>query len=156
MVLKYHKAASLVRLLYGSATVSLDRKMETAKAIIAMPRYAPGKNRFRFLTCNGETLQLCEWARRTGIPLHTIMSRLKSGWLVERTLTPGIDGRNNLVSFRGQELPLSEWATLYGLTLSQLSSRIHKCNWPFEKALTTPVSPSAATRHGLTSSHSSR
>jgi hypothetical protein len=36
--------------------------------------------RNRRLTLNGETLTLCEWADRTGLPSDTIRGRLRRGW----------------------------------------------------------------------------
>jgi len=35
------------------------------------------------LSCDGQTLSLSEWQRRTGTPSTTISKRLKSGWSVE-------------------------------------------------------------------------
>lgn len=48
-----------------------------------------GKNRRnnRPLTLNGETLILSEWARRLGFSTARIVTRLKRGWSVEKTLT---------------------------------------------------------------------
>lgn len=36
---------------------------------------------------NGETHLLCEWSEITGLKLHTIAARLRSGWSVEDALT---------------------------------------------------------------------
>lgn len=41
----------------------------------------------RFLTLNGETHILSDWARLTGISAATINKRLKRGWSVEKALT---------------------------------------------------------------------
>lgn len=45
-----------------------------------------------FLTLNGETLCLSEWAERTGIRFNRLRIRLNSGWSVERTLTAPVKG----------------------------------------------------------------
>lgn len=40
-----------------------------------------------FLTFNGETLSVAEWARKTGINRATILNRISRGWTIEDTLT---------------------------------------------------------------------
>lgn len=44
----------------------------------------------RLLTFNGETFNVREWARQTGIDRSTINGRLRAGWPVEKTLTEPI------------------------------------------------------------------
>lgn len=57
---------------------------------------ANNKSNSRYLSFNGETHTLGEWASITGISLRTIWKRLDSGWSVEEALTvePFV-GRNN-------------------------------------------------------------
>ena len=50
---------------------------------------AKANRRAKTLTHAGETLTRREWAKRTGIPLGTITTRLRRGWPVEKCLTPG-------------------------------------------------------------------
>ena len=40
----------------------------------------------RRLTFQGETMSVKEWARKIGIPYHTLIGRLNAGWPVERAL----------------------------------------------------------------------
>jgi len=47
----------------------------------------------RFLTYNGETKPLTEWAKQYGVPHGTIRSRLDLGWTIERALTTPVDRR---------------------------------------------------------------
>ena len=56
----------------------------------------------KFLTLNGKTQCLSDWARETGISHRTIGSRLELGWTVEDALTiPPLMGNNQLlVRFR--------------------------------------------------------
>lgn len=44
-------------------------------------------SRNRYITLDGETHTMAEWARKTGISVAAINSRLKSGWGVKETLT---------------------------------------------------------------------
>ena len=46
------------------------------------------KRNNRFVTHDGETLHLAEWARRCGVPYATLRSRLKRGWDVHRAMSP--------------------------------------------------------------------
>lgn len=41
----------------------------------------------RLLTFRGETLCVTEWSERVGIHKHTMFTRLRKGWSVEKTLT---------------------------------------------------------------------
>ena len=44
----------------------------------------------RLLTVSGITMTVSEWSRRNGIPLYTLINRLKSGWDPERAVVPCI------------------------------------------------------------------
>ena len=41
----------------------------------------------RILVCDGESKTLAEWARTIGLPLTTLVNRLKLGWSAEEALT---------------------------------------------------------------------
>lgn len=47
----------------------------------------------KYYTYDGKTLSIKEWAKVTGIPVGTIVNRLRSGWSVERTLSSTKDCR---------------------------------------------------------------
>lgn len=73
---------------------SLERKRrsgdyEPGNVVWALPRVqARNTSRNRFITFNGKTLTLADWAVRTGLPLRTLGNRLDLlGWSVERALT---------------------------------------------------------------------
>ena len=40
----------------------------------------------RYLTWNGRTLTLSQWARETGLHKNTLYNRIRRGWSIERTL----------------------------------------------------------------------
>jgi hypothetical protein len=44
---------------------------------------------------------------------------------------------NHVISFEGESHTLEEWARIKGLKYGTLSSRINRCHWGIEKALTT-------------------
>lgn len=56
---------------------------------------AKNKRNNRWLTANGETLHLSEWARRLGTTTGAILHRLKAGWPVRRALSEPISERPN-------------------------------------------------------------
>lgn len=47
----------------------------------------------RFLTLNGQTKSVVEWAEHTGIPQDVLRKRLRMKWPTERVLTSPIDVR---------------------------------------------------------------
>lgn len=56
---------------------------------------ARNKTTNRFITYQGETLCLFDWARRTGIRWNTLQKRLEMGWSIHRTLTEPVRKRNH-------------------------------------------------------------
>lgn len=40
-----------------------------------------------YITYNGETLTISQWARKVGLKPHTLSARIRSGWDIERALT---------------------------------------------------------------------
>ncbi len=48
---------------------------------------AKGNPARRTITYGGETLRVCDWARKLGWKPQIIWHRIKAGWTVERTLT---------------------------------------------------------------------
>ena len=61
----------------------------------------------RMLTCDGVTLPIREWARRTGIERTTIVHRIKAGWTVEDALARPIRRANGL--YRNQRPLYFTW-----------------------------------------------
>jgi hypothetical protein len=61
-----------------------------------------------FLTLNGETLHINEWAERLGVRCGALRSRLDDGWSIERTLTEPLAPR------RTQKKPSKELAAQNG------------------------------------------
>lgn len=76
-----------------SSAHSLDRinthgDYEPGNVRWATPEQQQGNRTIsRVVTFRGETLHLCEWARRLGVPHGRLVGRLKGGWDIERALT---------------------------------------------------------------------
>lgn len=108
------------------------------------------------ITLDGETLALCEWADRLGIPAKTLSNRItKYGWAPERALrTPHRAPRKNrvILTHNGETHPIEVWAARCGLTPDALRLRLHK-GWTVADVLTTPPSdnkPKCLTFRGQT------
>lgn len=100
----------------------------------------------RFLTHDGKSQSLPDWADEVGISQSVLRSRLKRGWTVEETLTnPSIQGRrkdNVFLTFNGETLTVAEWARKTGIAEGTLRDRLSN-KWNVERVLTTPVKQSA-------------
>jgi hypothetical protein len=102
----------------------------------------------KYLTINGTTLLMCEWAERSGLTSNIICGRLKSGWCVECAVTRkrakgycGCPHRKGvkvkkMITFNGETLPLRGWERKFGLGAGTLLSRL-KMGWSIQAALTT-------------------
>lgn len=92
---KWHSAKQFINDNHGKKTSghSLDRKDNNGPYSLENCRWVDAstqqRNRRtnRYLTLNGETLLLIDWAKRIGMPQHSISTRIKRGWSVEDALT---------------------------------------------------------------------
>lgn len=93
------------------------------------------KRNNRRLTCDGVTLTMSEWGRRTGLTVQTISDRLRRGWSAERAL--GTPPHHRILTHEGRSLSLSEWARRTGLSVKTLAIRLDR-GWSVERALSQP------------------
>lgn len=103
---------------------------------------ARNTRRVRWLTMNGQTKMLSDWARDLGISPQTLTKRLARGWELTDALT--LDTRtdqtrltNRYLEFRGERLCVAEWAKRLHLGPA-LQARLH-WGWSVERALSTPL-----------------
>jgi hypothetical protein len=94
-----------------------------------------------FITFNGQTKTLKEWAKNLGIAYSTLTDRIRIQKMpIENAFSVPINtDRHRYIVYNGKEKPLSEWAKQYNIGESALKSRLNKSKWYIEKALTTPV-----------------
>ncbi len=72
--------------LYKDATIFLKRKYE--KYLLGhqiMQELGFGKS--KFITFNGKTMSISDWAIEVGLKIKTLFSRLSRGWTIEKSLT---------------------------------------------------------------------
>ena len=94
-----------------------------------------------FITFNGETHTIAQWAEITGIPYDTLHNRyVNMRWTVEDCLmTPVNDYIHNITNSAGETHTIEEWANITGISQSVIYDRIFRYNWNIDKALTEPV-----------------
>lgn len=101
------------------------------------------KRQHRWLTYQGQTFPVSEWAERLAIRPNILCARLDAGWTIEEAFfTPRILGRKLQRKQRqwtayGVTQSLPEWAEQYSLRLRTLHSRL-KRGWSLERALSIP------------------
>lgn len=94
----------------------------------------------KFLTYQGKTLSLAQWARELGVSRAIVSQRLKRGLPVEEVLRTekhahrGGAHYQKLITFKGVTLNQKQWAEKIGITPTSLMRRIEK--WGIERALT--------------------
>ena len=98
-----------------------------------------------FITLNGETHTLAEWARIRGMSSTSLCRRLKQGWteadaITKPTRYEGMNHKQELrwITHDGQTHTLTEWAKIKGIPVMTLWSRLSN-GWSEQDALTKPV-----------------
>lgn len=87
--------------------IDRDRDYTPENCVWATPKeQAINRDTTHFLTANGQTLHLTEWARKLDIQPSAIRWRLENGWPVEKavTATPRKDSRRFL-----RKQPIGSW-----------------------------------------------
>ena len=80
----------------------------------------------RYLTYNGETYTVTEWANKLGINFSTIENRLCNGWSVEKTLSTPAEKNITYINYNGDNYSVAEWCYIFGIAQSTISTRIKK------------------------------
>lgn len=90
-----------------------------------------------WITVNGETLLLIDWASRLGVTATTILDRLEKGWSKEKAVTTQSSPRNiaKLIEVGGETLTLKEAAVKYNIPWGCLRSRLAAGKTPNEAVL---------------------
>jgi hypothetical protein len=89
----------------------------------------------KWISFNGKTQLLSDWAAELGISHQVILDRLKKKWPIEKVLSTE-DYRLWLIEYDGRTQTLEAWAREIGMDSVSLSDRFTR-GWDVEKALTT-------------------
>lgn len=117
---------------------SLDRKNPDGDYTPLNCRWATieeqnnNKTTNKYYEIEGVKLTLGQISKRYGIHRATLVTRLKSGWTIDRL----IEGKRIAQTFcyRGEEKTILEWATIYRIPYATLKIRLDK-GIPFEMAI---------------------
>lgn len=90
----------------------------------------------RYITFEGRTQCLTDWANEVGMSVTGLASRIDGGWPLEKALSVEPKSQKRLIEFNGKIKTVSEWADEIGIGASSLSTRLAR--WPVERALTEP------------------
>ena len=101
------------------------------------------KRKTIYVTCDGETKTLANWAEDLGVSYYTLHKRIKYlGFSPERVVSEAVKSHkhsNALFSFNGEVHKLGEWAKILNIPYDALSHRIYELKQPLEKAFTVPL-----------------
>lgn len=98
------------------------------------------KTTTQFITYEGQTHSVQEWAEKLNLPYKAVWGRLKSGWTIERMINePGLVEHKNILTYKGEEVGITELSRRFNITVGSIKKRLKK-GWSIEKALETPVS----------------
>ena len=83
------------------------------------------------------------------LTMNDISDRLHNGWSVEMAITQPRKITNQKFEYNGKLYTSKELAELsiYDLTHNDITSRINRCGWSVEKAVTTPKNPNCQHKH---------
>lgn len=97
------------------------------------------KRNTRYITLDGETKPLVEWAESKNVDPETIWMRIDRGWSDRDALTKPINSNGKLryLEFNGESKTISAWSKITNIPRGTIHHRIER-GWTVEKALTTP------------------
>ena len=94
------------------------------------------------VTINGVTMNIMQWAEKTGIDATVIYARIDLGWdLLRAVVTPVFQPRR--IAAYGMLLTIQQWQERTGVNTKTIRFRIAH-GWPAEKAVSTPPKHSKA------------
>jgi len=95
-----------------------------------------------FITLNGQTLNMKQWAKELGIPYSVIQHRIYRGWSPLRAIgKEPIDSTRchcTLITYQGKTQNVREWADELGINYKTLHRRLAD-GWPIAEAFKRKV-----------------
>lgn len=103
---------------------------------------ANNKRSSHYLTHDGLTLTIAQWARKLDISEKVLGRRLSRGWPVEKALTTPTmpPNRHNLtmLTYNGETMCIADWSRRLGIKQHTLAARLRK-GWSIAEAINAPV-----------------
>lgn len=92
-----------------------------------------------WVTLNGETLCVTEWAELLGVKVSTLKERIRRGHrTVEEAFSSSVRCSVRMLEFNGETRSVAEWADLLGMKADTIHMRLHR-GWSTERALSVKV-----------------
>jgi hypothetical protein len=95
----------------------------------------------RFLTLNGRTQCVVDWARELGITPGALSDRIDGGWDVARALTAGNTKAAKLYTAQNRTMTIEDWSASTGISVDAIYQRLRR-GWTIERAVSVPARPS--------------
>ena len=92
----------------------------------------------KYITYQGRTQVLADWAKEVSLSACIINMRLRHGWSIEKTFNTPARATFHYLTFNNKTLTVSDWAKQTKLAYNTILNRLLR-NWPIEKTLTTPA-----------------
>lgn len=94
-----------------------------------------------YMTIDGETKSVPEWAEIYGVNQETVRRRVRElGWDPIKALTEPLY-YGDVYEYNGESHLLSEWSKILGIEVGTLKTRIDR-GWPIDKVFSTPTGKS--------------
>jgi Cu/Ag efflux protein CusF len=77
-----------------------------------------------YITYHDETLTQIQWARKFGIKIQTISTRLKKGWKLDRVFEKVKE--NKLITYNGKTQTVRKWSIEIGISNKTIANRLKK------------------------------
>lgn len=77
----------------------------------------------RWLTHNGKTLTVAQWAKELDVSHSVLICRLRSGHTVERVLDPYVSPKNTKIMHNGEYKSEAEWSRILGIPRTTIRLR---------------------------------
>lgn len=108
---------------------------------VTIKEQANNRSSNHFITYNGETKTLQQWAETLGMTASGLENRFRTGWDLDRVFT---EERHETryetnLTFNGKTQRAYEWAKELGIKKNTIYNRLKKYKWSVEKTLSTPV-----------------
>jgi hypothetical protein len=91
-----------------------------------------------FLTHEGMTFCISEWAERKGIKYATIIGRLEKGWSVEAALNTPILSNDRIVDYNGELVKILDLCERIGINSNTFRGRLCR-GWAVDRIMNTPA-----------------
>lgn len=85
-----------------------------------------------WLTHNGKTQTLLDWAKELQINPKTLRTRINRGWSTEDVLTPRLLRNNSPIEYNGETHSVEQWSKITGIPPRTIAGRRDR-GWPLEK-----------------------